>query len=83
MILADKVEELINRQIDNAKTITQYRKPLIGFASVKNCPTGALTIEGLDKQRCYTRLLEVDKLFPDLGLCDICGKCSVGPCASL
>jgi len=50
---------------------------------VKNCPTGALTLQGLDKQRCYTRLLEVDKLFPDLGLCDVCGKCAVGPCALL
>lgn len=50
---------------------------------VKNCPTGALTLEGLNKQRCYTQLLEVDKLFPDLGLCDVCGKCAAGPCASL
>ncbi|HBV87836.1 MAG TPA: (Fe-S)-binding protein [Desulfosporosinus sp.] len=50
---------------------------------VKNCPTGALTLKGLDKQRCYTELLDVDKRFPDLGLCDVCGKCSVGPCASL
>lgn len=50
---------------------------------VKNCPTGALSIEGLDKQRCYSRLLEVDKLLPDLGLCDVCGKCAVGPCATL
>lgn len=49
---------------------------------VSNCPTGALTIQGLDKQRCYAHLLEVDKQFPDLGLCDICGKCAVGPCAS-
>lgn len=48
---------------------------------VKNCPTGALTLEGLDKQRCYTQLLDVDKLFPDLGLCDVCGKCAMGPCA--
>lgn len=48
---------------------------------VNNCPTGALTIQGLDKQRCYAHLLEVDKQFPDLGLCDICGKCAVGPCA--
>ena len=48
---------------------------------VKNCPTGALTLQGLDKQTCYAHLLEVDKQFPDLGLCDICGKCAVGPCA--
>jgi len=49
---------------------------------VSNCPTGALTIQGLDKKRCYAQLLDVDKQFPDLGLCDICGKCAVGPCAS-
>ncbi|GAB6153925.1 epoxyqueuosine reductase [Desulfosporosinus burensis] len=48
---------------------------------VNNCPTGALTLQGLDKHTCYAHLLEVDKQFPDLGLCDICGKCSVGPCA--
>jgi epoxyqueuosine reductase QueG len=50
---------------------------------VNNCPTGALTVQGLDKHRCYAHLLEVDKQFPDLGLCDICGKCAVGPCASI
>jgi epoxyqueuosine reductase QueG len=50
---------------------------------VNNCPTGALTVQGLDKQRCYAHLLEVDKAFPDLGLCDVCGKCAVGPCASI
>lgn len=48
---------------------------------VNNCPTGALTLQGLNKHKCYAHLLEVDKLFPDLGLCDICGKCAVGPCA--
>ena len=50
---------------------------------VNNCPTGALTVQGLDKHKCYAHLLEVDKQFPDLGLCDICGKCAVGPCASI
>jgi epoxyqueuosine reductase len=48
-----------------------------------NCPTGALTAQGLDKHRCYAHLLEVEKQFQDLGLCDICGKCAVGPCASI
>ena len=60
-----------------------YKRDYTCQFCVKNCPTGALTLEGLNKQRCYTHLLEVDKLFPDLGLCDVCGKCSVGPCASL
>ena len=50
---------------------------------VNNCPTGALTVQGLDKQKCYAHLLEIDKQFHDLGLCDVCGKCAVGPCASL
>jgi epoxyqueuosine reductase len=49
---------------------------------VKKCPTGALTREGLDAQKCYSYLLEADAFFADLGLCDACGKCaSWGPCA--
>lgn len=52
------------------------------LACVKNCPTGALTREGLDKQKCYKHLLEVDASYDDLGLCDVCGKCATGgPCA--
>jgi len=50
---------------------------------VKNCPSGALTVEGLDKHKCYAHMLGVDKQFPDLGLCDVCGKCAVVPCASI
>lgn len=49
---------------------------------VKTCPTGALTVEGLNKQRCYQQLLEVDAHYSDLGLCDVCGKCATGPCAA-
>jgi epoxyqueuosine reductase len=48
---------------------------------VERCPVGALTEGGLDKQRCYARLLGVADRFGDLGLADVCGKCSVGPCA--
>lgn len=48
---------------------------------VDHCPTRALTTQGLDKQKCYRQLLEVDASYPDLGLCDVCGKCAVGPCA--
>lgn len=53
------------------------------LACIKNCPTGALTREGLDKQKCYRHLLEVDAHYDDLGLCDVCGKCATGPCAIL
>ncbi|MBF7084294.1 hypothetical protein IT084_15175 [Desulfallas sp. Bu1-1] len=49
---------------------------------VTNCPTGALQVDGLDKQTCYRRLLEVAGQFTDLGLCDVCSKCALGPCAT-
>ncbi|MEW6541001.1 MAG: epoxyqueuosine reductase [Bacillota bacterium] len=50
-------------------------------ACVRLCPTGALSRDGLDRQRCYRRLLEVSDYYRDLGLCDVCGRCAVGPCA--
>lgn len=49
---------------------------------IKKCPSGALTKEGLDSQKCYSYLLEVDSFYSELGLCDVCGKCATcGPCA--
>ncbi|HPZ43211.1 MAG TPA: epoxyqueuosine reductase [Bacillota bacterium] len=54
------------------------------LACVKSCPSGALTPKGLDKQKCYSYLLEVDAYYSDLGTCDACGKCATGgPCAIL
>ncbi len=48
------------------------------------CPTGALGEDGsLDKHLCHDHLLEVDRLFPELDMTDVCGKCVVGPCAIL
>lgn len=48
---------------------------------VRNCPTGALTVDGIDKRKCYSHLLKVAEEMAHLGLCDVCGKCSLGPCA--
>ncbi|MCK8827790.1 epoxyqueuosine reductase [Natroniella acetigena] len=51
---------------------------------IKNCPIGALTEEGFDRQLCYQRCLENAQLMNDKGLeglFDVCGKCQVGPCA--
>ena len=57
-------------------------------ACVERCPNHALTIAGLDKHKCYQRCLEADKAYSYLaqtrgllGPFDVCGKCSVGPCA--
>ena len=47
----------------------------------RHCPAGALGEGGLDRKACYKILLENDRLYPDLDLCDVCGKCSTGPCA--
>lgn len=48
---------------------------------IRACPSGALGQAGVDKQRCYRYLLEVNDCYQDLGLCDVCGKCATGPCA--
>jgi epoxyqueuosine reductase QueG len=50
---------------------------------VEHCPTGALSPEKFDRHRCNRHLIETSKNFTDLGLCDCCGKCVVGPCAVL
>lgn len=49
----------------------------------KSCPAGALSENCLNKTECYRMLLESDSMYPDLGLCDVCGKCCVGPCSIL
>lgn len=48
---------------------------------VVSCPTNALTLDGFDKHKCHDFLIENSKMFTDIGLCDVCGKCVVGPCA--
>lgn len=48
---------------------------------VDMCPTKALSIDSLNKKVCYKKLLHTDEIYTDLGKCDSCGKCSLGPCA--
>ena len=46
------------------------------------CPVAALNEDGtIDKQRCWLRVLEVAQEFDYMGSADVCGKCSLGPCA--
>jgi epoxyqueuosine reductase QueG len=49
---------------------------------VQRCPVSALDAnEPLDKQRCWTHLLEMAPRHQDLGVVDACGKCALGPCS--
>ena len=47
------------------------------------CTAGALKHDRFDRQRCNEHMLETSKSFTELGLCDVCGKCAVGPCGIL
>jgi len=46
------------------------------------CITNALTLTKLDKDLCYKRTMEVSNSFSFQSLCDVCGKCTLGPCAT-
>ncbi len=48
---------------------------------VEACPTGALTLEGFDRYKCYDWLKDVNDYYSDLDECDVCGKCITIPCA--
>ena len=56
---------------------------------VSRCPIGALDEDqGIDKQRCWARCLEVARTlvqgprkYADVGRAEVCGKCAMGPCA--
>jgi epoxyqueuosine reductase len=49
---------------------------------VWRCPVDALDQNnGIDKQRCWERLRQNARVFEYLGMADMCGKCSIGPCS--
>jgi epoxyqueuosine reductase QueG len=48
---------------------------------IDHCPISALTLTTLDKDLCYRRTMEVSNSFDFESLCDVCGKCTLGPCA--
>lgn len=50
---------------------------------LSHCPQEALSKEeNFDRFKCHERLLEVSGDFNYLNrLCDVCGKCAIGPCA--
>ncbi len=51
-------------------------------ACVARCPIEALSeTDGIDRQRCYARCLEMNERFNHLGPAEVCGKCAIGPCS--
>jgi len=52
------------------------------LACVERCTFGALTVNGLNRHKCYDICMRNSHLYPDLGLADVCGKCvCVVPCS--
>jgi epoxyqueuosine reductase QueG len=58
----------------------RYKKGEKCLVCVDRCPAGAVTIKGLDKEKCFRLLRENSKAFPELNQL-ACGKCATGPCA--
>lgn len=51
---------------------------------IDHCPVSAIAEDGsLDKTKCYAHLQAFGQRLPELGKCDACGKCVLGPCAVL
>lgn len=45
------------------------------------CPVNAFQPGHFDRNSCYRQCLLNDTMYPDLELCDVCGKCATGPCS--
>lgn len=63
-----------------AEEFCRYKKGEKCLVCVDRCPAGAITIKGLDKEKCFRLLQENAKAFPELNQL-ACGKCATGPCA--
>jgi epoxyqueuosine reductase QueG len=60
-----------------------YKKNGKCKACVRRCVNNALKVDEFVRNNCYDICLENDKKYSYLGLCDICGKCTVGvPCST-
>lgn len=59
-----------------------YKNRGICKKCVSRCVNDALHVDAFDRHKCYEMCLYNDALHPDLGLCDVCGKCLVNvPCS--
>ncbi|RXA17106.1 epoxyqueuosine reductase [Methanosarcina sp. MSH10X1] len=58
----------------------RYKKGEKCLVCIDRCPVGALSVKGLDKEKCFRLLQENAKAFPEFNQL-ACGKCATGPCA--
>jgi len=58
----------------------RYKKGEKCLVCVNRCPAGAVTIKGLDREKCFRLLQENEKAFPELNQ-HACGKCATRPCS--
>lgn len=59
-----------------------YKSKEICKKCVQRCVADALKVDSFAGDKCHEILTENDELRPELGLSDVCGKCSVGlPCS--
>lgn len=77
---------IINKEVEYDDVINEeyclYKKNKTCGACVKNCPVGALSYEGTDKEKCSNRLdYMTDKYFNSESIYSSCGKCICEPCA--
>ncbi len=59
-----------------AKAYCLYSRKGTCQKCIEACPSGALTISGLDRETCYNHLLQIDADFSGHGELDVCGKCA-------
>jgi len=75
-------EALLNHRTEPLEEACLHKLGFECLKCVAHCQFGALTATKLNKQKCYEVCLSNAKLYIDLGLADVCGKCACGlPCS--
>lgn len=73
-----KLEPTKRKSIENCL----YRYNGTCSKCVDRCVNEALKVGSFDRHKCYEMCLYNNDLYPDIGLCDVCGKCLVNvPCS--
>ncbi|MBI4595980.1 MAG: epoxyqueuosine reductase [Candidatus Tectomicrobia bacterium] len=71
---------VINHPLDptpkKAKAYCLYSRKGTCLKCIEACPSGALTVSGIDKETCYQHLLKIDTGLSGHGFLDVCGKCA-------